>query len=262
MSFFSFYVQRKNFYSSLSPVTRIMIPLVLMIMPFFFRSIITCLVTLIIVFTILKIADVSVHAIKPFTSIFYVLIPMIMIAWIFFTHSGNIIFRFGPILITDFGIFEGVLNILKLIVMVLSTALLFTTNSQRDIIAGLRKLKFPYSFCLMFALALRSLPTVYNDFQQVKSAQMSRGLELEKENVISRAIKFVSILIPMLIISIQKVEYLSMTLESRGLRLGRKVNRTFYKEPTLRIRDFILIYITFCLVALTLLLKYLIGLQI
>jgi energy-coupling factor transport system permease protein len=233
-----------------------------MIMPFFFKSIPTCLITLLVVLIILKIADIPARAIKPFTSIFYVLIPMIMIAWIFFNRSGAIIFKFGPILVTDLGIFEGILNVLKLIVMVLSTALLFTTNSQRDIVAGLRKSKLPYSLCLMFALALRSLPTVYNDFQQVKSAQMSRGLELEKENILSRSIKFVSILIPMLVISIQKVEYLSMTLESRGLRLGRQVNRTFYKEPILRIRDYLLICATFCLIFLILALKYMFGLQI
>lgn len=233
-----------------------------MTIPFFFKSIVTCLIMLLIVLIILKIAEVPARAIKPFTSIFYVLIPMIMIAWIFFSRSGKIIFRLGPMLVTDSGIFEGVLNVSKLIIMVLATALLFTTNSQRDIIAGFRKAKIPYSLCLMFALALRSLPTVYNDFQQVKSAQMSRGFELEKENILLRAIKFVSILIPMLVISIQKVEYLSMTLESRGLRVGRRVNRTFYKEPVLRIRDFLLIGAIVCLAVIILALKYLIGLQV
>jgi len=210
----------------------------LMIMPFFFASIITCIVTLAIVVVFLMLAQVPFRAVKPFTSIFYTLVPMMMIAWVFFSRHGTTIFAYGPISVTDEGIFSGALNVVKLVVMVLATGLLLTTTSQRDIIAGFRKLKLPYSLCLMFALALRFIPSVYNDYEQVKSAQMSRGFEFEKEKLVTKAIKFTTILIPMLVISIQKVEYLSIALDSRGLRLGRNVVRTFYKDPQLNSREY------------------------
>ena len=70
MAFFSFYVPRRNPYQTLSPVSRIVLPLILMIMPFFFASIITCIVTLAIVVVFLMLAQVPFRAVKPFTSIF------------------------------------------------------------------------------------------------------------------------------------------------------------------------------------------------
>jgi energy-coupling factor transport system permease protein len=123
----------------------------------------------------------------------------------------------------------------------------------------MRKLHIPYAICFIFTMALRFIPTLMSDYEQIGQAQMSRGLELEKVNAAARVKNLVATILPMLALSIFRLETISRVVECRGLMLGSRRLRTFYKNPILKPVDYALIGIAIVLTILVGILRYRFG---
>jgi energy-coupling factor transport system permease protein len=113
-------------------------------------------------------------------------------------------------------------------------------TQESEFIAGLRKLKVPYALCLTFALVLRFIPLLIEEYNQIREAQMARALELEKIPLLERMKHFMAIIVPWLVISLKRVSTLSAAIDSRGFIItGRP--RTFFHEPRISTFDWFLI---------------------
>ena len=147
---------------------------------------------------------------------------------------------------------------LRFLVLLTSFSLFFMTTSPDDLGLALdrigairwlsrRWLGYPNALSFTFTTAVRLVPTLAVDAQTVVDAQRSRGLELDKGNLLKRVRNYIPILIPLLLIAIRRSLELAEALESRGF--PGKEGRTSLFQLRLRPVDYAIIALS--LVAIT-----------
>ncbi len=116
---------------------------------------------------------------------------------------------------------------LRFLVLLTTFSMFFMTTSPDDLGLAIDKIRFvrwlskrwlgfPGALSFTFTTAVRLVPTLAADAQTVVDAQRSRGLELDRGNLIRRVRNYVPILIPLLLIAIRRSLELAEALESRG----------------------------------------------
>jgi energy-coupling factor transport system permease protein len=230
MTLSSFYVPRDAPYRRLSPPTKVILPLALMTAAFLVSQPVTNLGLVLIVAALLRSAAVPGSVVRGFAQVLLTLIPVITVSWTVFYRSGAPVFNVGPIVVTEAGLIRAVATDLRFTAIVLSVPLILGTMPQQDLVAALRWLRLPYLLCFIIALALRMIPTLERDVAIIRDAQRSRGVELDKGGLVVRLRGLASIVLPLMTVSIGRLEVLARVIESRGVT--RRGPRSFYRRPT------------------------------
>ena len=113
-----------------------------------------------------------------------------------------------------------------------------------------RWLGYPNALSFTFTTAVRLVPTMAVDAQTVVDAQRSRGLELDKGNLLKRVRNYIPILIPLLLIAIRRSLELAEALEARGF--PGKEDRESLFELRLNPSDYVLIGLSLAGIAVSL----------
>ena len=75
---------------------------------------------------------------------------------------------------------------------------------------------------MMISIALRFIPTLFNETNKILKAQASRGVDFNEGKFMEQVKQIVSLLIPMFVISIKRAEDLADAMEARGYIPGEK----------------------------------------
>ncbi len=119
---------------------------------------------------------------------------------------------------------------------VLPVALLFLlTTNPSEFAASLNRIGVNYKIAYSVSLALRYIPDIQQSFFSVALAQQARGIDIsKKEKLTKRIVNAVSIIIPLIFSSLQRIEVISNAMELR--RFGKNRKRTWYAaKPTQKI---------------------------
>jgi len=129
-----------------------------------------------------------------------------------------------------------------------SFSIFFMTTSPDDLGLALEQAHVPYSLCFTFTTAVRLVPTMAVDAQTVMDAQRSRGLELDKGNLLRRVRNYIPVLIPLIVSAIRRSVELAEALESRAFGLSSK------RQPLIMLRmkgsDYLVIVVSLLLLVL------------
>lgn len=229
MTLSSFYVARDAPYRRLSPPTKVILPLAVTTAAFLVGQPITNLVLVLFVVALLRLAAIPGPVVRAFAQILLTLIPIITISWTLFYRGGAPLFTIGPVAVTEVGLVRAVATDLRFTAIVLSVPLILGTMPQQDLVAALRWLRLPYLVCFIVALALRMIPTLERDVAIIRDAQRSRGVELDKGGLVARVRGLASVVLPLMSVSIGRLEVLARVIESRGVT--RRGPRSFYRRP-------------------------------
>ena len=108
------------------------------------------------------------------------------------------------------------------------------------------------------ALALRYIPDIQREYRDISLAQQARGTEMSKKaSLINRLKAASSILIPLILSSMERIETISNAMELRGFGKGKK--RSWYSERKFSKMDIISIVVCVMIMILSLLISYLNG---
>lgn len=182
--------------------------------------------------------------------------PLKLFVWLFlltlifhslFT-SGKVIFHWWKIYITMEGIEKGVLFSFRLFLIVVYTYLFSLTTEPMDMIDGLakffsplRKLKIPvYDIFVIVNIALRFIPTLFDQFRKILLAQRARGLDLNV-GLHKRISRIPTIIAPVILLSIKRADELALALEARWYQPGKE--RTSFIEMKVKLLDYLIIFI-------------------
>ena len=157
-------------------------------------------------------------------------------------------------------VFSAVALTLRFLVLLTAFSLFFMTTSPDDLGLALDRIRavrwisrkwlgYPNALSFTFTTAVRLVPTLAVDAQTVVDAQRSRGLELDKGNLLRRVRNYVPILIPLLLIAIRRSLELAEALESRGF--PGKEGRTSLFQLKLRRSDYLVISISLASICLS-----------
>jgi energy-coupling factor transport system permease protein len=103
----------------------------------------------------------------------------------------------------------------------------------------------------MISIALRFIPTLFNETNKILKAQASRGVDFNEGKFTEQVKQIVSLLIPMFVISIKRAEDLADAMEARGYIPGEK--RTKLVEMKFKVLDYISMFIVIILFTLLIL---------
>lgn len=137
--------------------------------------------------------------------------------------ARSVLVEFAGISLSTGGVLMGVTFLLRLFIIVLSTSIVTLTTPFEDFVILMRKLKFPYGLILAFLIAVRFIPTLMNEFDNVLSAQQARGLDLERGGFLQKTKKRIPLMIPMLVSGIRRAESLAIALLVRCFGASKNV---------------------------------------
>ena len=145
---------------------------------------------------------------------------------------------FGRYVVTEEQLFYQITKLMKyLSVIPLGIICILTTNPS-EFASSLNRIGINYKVCTSLALTLRYFPDVSDDYHTIALAQQARGLEMSKKaKMMDRLKRVSSILIPLLMTTMDRIDIISNAMDLRGF--GKHKKRTWYAARPLAARDWI-----------------------
>ena len=148
------------------------------------------------------------------------------------------------LLITYEGFHNGIFYSFRIILLLAFSNLFMLTTSPVEITDGvevlfkpLKKIKIPVDkFALIISISLRFIPTIFEELERIRKAQIARGAEIEK-SIVKRLKNVTSIIIPVFISIFRRADELAAALEARGY--PPESERTHFRAINIKINDVI-----------------------
>ena len=159
------------------------------------------------------------NALKP---IRFLLIIMFLLN-LFFTKGEHVWLDLGFWKLTGEAVLQSCFLTVRIVLLVAGASMLTLTTSPIALTDGLEKLltplkvfRFPaHELAMMMTIALRFVPTLMDESEKIRNAQMSRGADFESGNLFRRVKSMIPILIPLFVSSFRKADELAIAMESR-----------------------------------------------
>lgn len=182
-----------------------------------------------------------------FTGIFNLFLTGGETAWSYSLFGWNI-------RITYEGIRAASVMVVRLLYIVLASTVLTLTTSPLQLTDGIERLLKPLGFikvpvheiAMMMSIALRFIPTLAEEMDKIRKAQMARGADFESGNIIKRAKALIPLLVPLFISAFRRADDLAVAMESRCYHGGK--GRTKMKQTKMARRDYFALFVFLVLV--------------
>lgn len=173
--------------------------------------------------------------------------------------TRTVLFRIaGPYVVTAEQLFYHLNVILKNACTIPIVLLFVCTTNPSEFAASLNRIGVSYRISYAVALALRYIPDIQREYRDISLAQQARGTEMSKKAILVNRLKAASsILIPLILSSLDRIETISNAMELRGFGKGK--NRTWYSGRKFSKMDILCMVMCLFLVILSLTLTYLNG---
>ncbi|RFB10256.1 energy-coupling factor transporter transmembrane protein EcfT [Bacillus sp. HNG] len=139
---------------------------------------------------------------------------------------------------------------------VIPAALLFiVTTHPSEFAASLNRIGISYRISYAVALALSYIPEIQRDFWNIARSQQARGIDMSKNERLHKRIKNVaSIIIPLILSSLDKIEIISNAMELRGF--GKNKKRTWYSLRSFQIADYVTVIVFIAILIITMVVTF------
>lgn len=222
---------------------KIVLMLLLMISIFLCKSYFALGLAFLVTVVIVLVSKVSIKAIlKGIKPILFIVAFTTLLN--LFYGTGDPLVKLGVIKITANGINNAVFMALRIILLVIQGLMLTYTTTPTSLTDAMESLMKPlklikvdtHSIAMIMTIALRFIPTLFEEVDKIMSAQKSRGADIDSGGVLKRAKAIVPVLIPLFVSSFRRADELSDAMECRCYRGGE--GRTKMKVMHLEARDF------------------------
>jgi energy-coupling factor transport system permease protein len=162
-----------------------------------------------------------------------------------FSSGGTMYWQWGPFTISEFGLRDAGVVFIRFSLVIMMTSVIGLSTQPLDLTAGVEKLFSPFKligfavqdFAFMMSIALRFIPTLFDESHRLKKAQESRGMQFDEGNLFERMRKFLPLFIPIFVGSFYRAQELANALDVRGYVSSAK--RTTFKIMKFDCKDFI-----------------------
>lgn len=165
---------------------------------------------------------------------------------------------FGPYVVSAEQLFYHLNVILKNACSIPIVLLFVCTTNPSEFAASLNRIGVSYRISYAVALALRYIPDIQREYRDISLAQQARGTEMSKKASLVNRLKAAStILIPLILSSMDRIETISNAMELRGF--GKNKNRSWYSARKFTAMDFVCMAVCILLLILSLAINYVNG---
>jgi len=117
---------------------------------------------------------------------------------------------------------------LRILNLAVGSSLFSLTTNSNDYLQSLTKIGIPFEIAFTTGLVIYFLPLVISETTEMRLSLETRGVSINRGNIISRLRSFKILATSILMNFIEKSKYQAIALESRGFNSGRK--RTYYRK--------------------------------
>ncbi len=148
------------------------------------------------------------------------------------------------------------LNISLKYFVALPVAILFiSATNPSEFAASLNRIGVSYRVGYSVSIALRYIPDIQRDYHNISQAQQARGVELGKNvKLWTRLKNVVTILMPLILSSLARIDTISNAMELRGF--GKEKKRTWYMARPMKRNDWLVIGFGVLLLVLSFVITY------
>lgn len=251
------YIPGDSIVHRLDPRSKLLSMMLLILIVFWANNSITNLILFIATGVFIALSGVSISFfIQGLKSMFF-LIAFTTLFQFFFISSGNIIFEFWFVRITDYALQQaGIIFCRFILIIFFSTLLTLTTmplslaSAVEGLLSPLKKVKVPvHEIGLMLSMSLRFVPTLMDDTTRIMNAQKARGVDFDEGSIVQKVKALIPILIPLFATSLKRADSLAIAMEARGYQGGK--GRSQYRQLKWSFKDtltiFVILALGFCL---------------
>lgn len=142
---------------------------------------------------------------------------------LFFVQTGQVLLEVGPATFTCDGVWAAALYTLRFLFLLLMGALLMCTttpialtDAAEDLLAPLARLGVPvHDAALIMSIALRFVPTLSREAENIVAAQTARGADLENKGPLAYARACVPLVVPLFASALRHAENLGRAMDAR-----------------------------------------------
>ena len=232
-----------SFLYHLDPRTKLLLTLALIVLVFISKSFIGfALIFLFVLWCAVSTKIGLKYMLRGLKPIFVVILLTFFLN-LFLLRDGDLLVKWGIIKITSGGLRTAVFMAVRLILLVLCSQILTLTTSPIALTDGMESLMRPlgrigfpaHEISMMMSIALRFIPTLMEETEKIRRAQMARGADFESGGLIQRAKAMVPLLVPLFVSAFRRADELAMAMEARCYRGGK--GRTKMKQLRFHWRD-------------------------
>ncbi|WP_028593913.1 energy-coupling factor transporter transmembrane component T family protein [Paenibacillus assamensis] len=158
--------------------------------------------------------------------------PLMFFMFLFYTlfeQGGSVWFEIGSFQVSREGILLGLSAVWRMLLLVCFTSILTFTTTTIELNLGLeavlKPLKLvgvsPQQWTMMITIALRFIPTIFEEADRILKAQASRGADINDLKFAAKGKMLLTLLIPIIVGAFRRAEDLVHAMESRGYVLDR-----------------------------------------
>lgn len=224
------------------------------------------IITVIMIFSFacFKVAKIQWKQVKVmFIYVFIFLITNFILTFIFAPQYGvelygtkHVIFEIvGPYVVTQEQLYYQAAKFLKYLSVIPLGLIFFFTTNPSEFASSLNSIGIPYKICTTLALTLRYFPDIQRDYNNITLAQQARGIDMSRKEKLMRRFKnILSVLIPLIFSTLDRVEVITNAMTLRGY--GKSKHRSWYSFKNLATYDYIALVICMFLMLFTLYMRF------
>jgi energy-coupling factor transport system permease protein len=143
----------------------------------------------------------------------------------------------GKYVITSEQLFYHLNVVLKYTATIPIVLIFVCTTDPSEFASSLNRIGIPYKVSYSVSLALRYIPDIQRAYQDISISQQARGIEMSKKEKLGKRLKSAaSILLPLILSTMEKIEVIANAMELRCF--GKYKKRTWYNQRPFKIADY------------------------
>lgn len=251
----------------IDPRIKLLMLLIVVIGSVVLNSITSVLVLLVFVLILIPLSGLKLRYILspllPFIPFLLLVVVLRLVSGDSGDSNSKVIVRIWKITITESGVLDSILLILRFFSIYNLFILIVSTTRSEDFIKAveslmhpLQKLKIPVNeFIMVINIAIRFFHILLKEMNRVIKAQVSRGADfnVRKINFFKKLKSMMPLFIPLFVFSIEYTKVMTEVLVSRNYRGGR--GRTYYRSLSLIKRDYIFMFISLTVLGVSIAVK-------
>lgn len=222
---------------------KLLLTLLFVIAIFFINSYFGFMLTLVVLLIVILFAKLPIISVlKSVRGILFIVLFTAVIN-LFFIKDGEILVQSGIITITKTGVHTTIKMVLRLVLLISGASLLSLTTTPVELADGIESLMAPLKLirvpvrdiAMIMSIALRFIPTLFEETNKIISAQKARGASFDTGNIFSRVKALLPVLIPLFVNSFRRADELAFAMDARCYNATDK--RTKMKKAKLGLGD-------------------------
>lgn len=216
------YIPGDSLVHRLDPRVKIVLIFLFIVFLFVAQNFVSLLLLVISVVVSISLSGVPLrHYLKSIKAILFIVLFTSVLN--LFYGGGETLLKVGFMEIKSGGVSNAVFITVRIISLILLSAVLTFTTSPTSLTDAIERLMKPlkvfhvkvHEIAMMMTIALRFVPTLLEETDKIMSAQKARGADMESGGFAQRARALLPILIPLFVSSFRRAYDLAMAMECR-----------------------------------------------